>query len=320
MTHPKVIVVGAGITGLSAALALAKVNKIPVQNIRVHEIRSSPQTIGGAVNLTPSAHRYLASLGVLPRLLTKGCETKTIDIISHRTGSKIGEVSFDDVDKFEHRAMRVKRGDLLETLVWAWEEIGGAVKFESKMSGLEVKESGVVAEFEDGSVDEADFLLGCDGIHSWVRTSIIEQDRTPVYSGLAGAYGTVPVSSAERKTLPFDSTAAIATRRGTILMSYCNVEKTELYLAAVMETKEEGSREGWRVKGEDQKNVKREILERFGGEDGMGVTLKPFIEKIQDWFLFPVFNLTPKGKWSKGSILLLGDAAHAVSSLKRFKG
>jgi salicylate hydroxylase len=315
MAHPKAIIIGGGISGLSTALALAKITKIPAQNISVHELRSSPSTIGGAVNLTPSALRYLAALDVLPPLLRKGCETRLIEVVSHRTGSTLGEINFDNLDKFGYRAMRVKRGDLIEALLGAWEDAGGVVKFESKIVGVDVEGNGVKARFEDGSVKEGDFLVGCDGIHSWVRTECVEPERTPVYSGIAGAYGFGTVDAADRKTLPFESTAAIATRRGTLLFSYCNPEKTELYIAAVMETKEEGSKEGWRVKGEDKANVKRDIMERFAGDDGLGPTLHPFIEKIEDWFLFPVHNLTPRGKWSKGSLLLVGDAAHAVSIL-----
>jgi 2-polyprenyl-6-methoxyphenol hydroxylase-like FAD-dependent oxidoreductase len=313
MAHSKAIIIGGGISGLSTALALVKITKIPVENISVHELRPSPSTIGGAVNLTPSALRYLAALDVLSSLLKKGCETRIIEILSHRTGTKLGEVNFDNLDKFGYRAMRVKRGDLLEALLGAWEDVGGVIKFESKIVGLDVEENGVKARFEDGSLKEADFLVGCDGIHSWVRTEHVEPERTPVYSGIAGAYGFGTVTASDRDNLPLESTAAIATRRGTLLLSYCNPEKTELYVAAVMETKEEGSREGWRVKGEDKSNMKRGIMERFAGDDGMGPTLHPFIDKIEDWFLFPVHNLTPRGKWSKGPVLLLGDAAHAVS-------
>lgn len=311
MSHHKVIIIGGGISGLSAALALTKVNKIPANQISIHELRATASTIGGAVNLTPNALRYLDALGVYSRLQTKGCETRVIEIISHRTGGKLGDLSFDN-ERFGYRALRVKRGYLLEALLTTWRECGGIVKYESKISALSVEGNGVTASFADGSEETADLLLGCDGIHSWVRMNFVEPDRKPGYSGIAAIYGTMEIDASDREQLPMESTAAITTRRGTFMMSYCNPDKTELYVAAVMETKEEGSREGWRVKGSDQVNMKKECLERFGGQEGLPAKLAGFIERIQEWYLYPVYTLSPRGKWSKGPVVLLGDAAHAV--------
>lgn len=69
------------------------------------------------MNLTPNALRYLATLDVVPSLLEKGCETRVIEILSLRTGGKLGKVSFDDVGRFGFRALRVRRGELLDALI-----------------------------------------------------------------------------------------------------------------------------------------------------------------------------------------------------------
>jgi 2-polyprenyl-6-methoxyphenol hydroxylase-like FAD-dependent oxidoreductase len=311
---PKIIIIGGGIAGLSLALALHKINKIPLTNISVHELRPTPQTIGGAVNLIPPALRYLAMLDVLPHLLPKVCEVPEIEIFSHRTGRKLAELSFDDVEKFKYRAVRAKRGDILDALTRTWLDLGGKIEYASRLCEIVEVDEIVRATFEDGRTEEADFLIGCDGIHSGVRMIYVQPERKPEYSGVAGAYGMLQVQPGEDIGLPLNSTAMISSRRGAFMYSYCNKEKTELYVTAVMETKEVTGKEGWRVKSGDQTALKQEIEGRLGGTEGIGQGIQKLVDRVEEWYLFPVYKLPPHGKWSRGRVLLLGDAAHAVGA------
>lgn len=311
----KVIIIGAGISGLSVAIALKQA--LTSIQIEVYEIRSSPSTIGGAVNLTPNALRYLSSLKVLPRLENTACPVGSIDIISCRTGSKLAELSFDIPGSDGFQALRVRRSELLAALTDTWlTDFGGEIIYDAKLSSIETASSGLVeAKFtvKGAPVTKtADLLLGCDGIHSFVRTSFVEPDRDEIYSGIATAYGITSVSEEEKQNLQFDATAVFSSRRGSLLMSYTNPTKTSLYMAAVMETQETSSREGWKVKGSDQEAVKNEILGRFGQTGPLADKLKKVVDQLDDWFLYPVYKLPPGGVWSKDKVLLLGDAAHAV--------
>ena len=78
-----------------------------------------------------------------------------------------------------------------------------------------------------------------------------------------------------------------------------------------MDDEHEGSKEGWRARGEDKSKVRGDILARFQGESMPGFS--GLIGKCEDWCLFPVYRLPPNGRWSRGRVILLGDAAHAVS-------
>src|SRR3954447_7889974 len=106
------IIIGAGPAGLAAALALHQ-QSTPSSPIRVTvlELRPNLQTLGGAVNLTPLAMRYLDSLGVGSRLRPLGIKVSYIDIVSSRTGSSLGKL-WPDVD-----AIRVLRHQLVETMI-----------------------------------------------------------------------------------------------------------------------------------------------------------------------------------------------------------
>ena len=96
-------------------------------------------------------------------------------------------------------------------------------------------------------------------------------------------------------------------------MSYYEQSRTKQYTTAVMETAEVADREGWKVKGSDQKAIKADILDRFSC-DAMP-ELAELIDSSGDWTMYPVYALPPKGKWisERGKVLLIGDSAHAVS-------
>ena len=76
-----------------------------------------------------------------------------------------------------------------------------------------------------------------------------------------------------------------------------------------MEVVEVSSKEGWRAKGVDQDEVRKDIKTRLRG--AMSI-VDELIEDVGDWFLYPVYRISPKGSWATEKVMLLGDAAHAV--------
>src|ERR1700712_721930 len=111
------IIIGGGIAGISAALALSKIGV----NCTVYELRAEPSTIGGAVNLTPNALRLLEFLDVE----VSGCRVDSIEIFSLHTGKLLGELPF---KKFGP-ALRILREDLLRALLTAVDKKGITVMY-----------------------------------------------------------------------------------------------------------------------------------------------------------------------------------------------
>jgi 2-polyprenyl-6-methoxyphenol hydroxylase-like FAD-dependent oxidoreductase len=313
MPTQHVLIIGGGIAGAAAALALMRRNRMTCS---IFEIRSEPATIGGAINLTPNALRYLEHLGVLSRLKPKGCEVKYINVLSLRTGQRLGKINFDNIEKFKHHALRVMRDDLLQSMLQTLKEMGVDVQYGMKVQSVIEETESISAVFEDGTTVKGDILLGCDGIHSAIRTKFIDPHRMPEYTGVACAYGLLDASDL-REIIPIESTSLYTGGFGSLLLSYTNAAKTRLYIAAVTGTQDVGSREGWVIKGQDQEAMKQDLLRRFRGP-----TL-PFLEKLvsrtDSLVLYPVFKISDNGPWTSGRILLLGDAAHAVSSSHNFR-
>lgn len=320
---PQIIILGAGITGLATALALHKYLPSPKPRITIYEIRASPSTIGGAVNLTPKALRYLDHLGVYQIFEDKkvGAECRTIELFDLYSGTKYAEVDFRGADGngigkgegkkfFSRRVMRCEIQDALLQLVR--EQDGTEIVFGKK--AVEVTESaeGVRLKFEDGESVIGDCLLGCDGIHSATRSLLVDPERKPTYTGISVGLATSTLKSGAAPP-PWTTTGLVSSRRGSLMCSYFEATKSQHYVGAVMEVADVGSREGWKAKGTNQETIKRDLLERFGTEKVPAISA--ILEGVGEWTLYPVYALPEGGKWrsEQGKVVLLGDSAHAVS-------
>ncbi|KAL9584222.1 MAG: hypothetical protein Q9212_002251 [Teloschistes hypoglaucus] len=305
MTLDNIIIIGGGISGVAAALALKQQHR----RVSIYELREGPSTIGGALNLTPNALRYLDAWKVLPKLLPRGCSVGSFELFNMIGGTKTAEMSLGNVAKFGYEVMRILRKDLLDALLETLEEQGTSVEYGKAAREIQEIDGGVRAVFQDGTRVDAQLLLGCDGIHSRTRMGFVESDRRPIYTKIAVVLGLVD-SASLTSPIHFRDTAFNMSQNGSLIASYFNPDRRQIFLGALMQTEEEKDRDGWRVRGADQDRLREELKERF--QDVKIPCLLEMIGNVKELSLYPVHKLTGDGKWSRGSVMLLGDAAHAM--------
>ncbi|MDQ3638422.1 MAG: FAD-dependent monooxygenase [Actinomycetota bacterium] len=178
-TGRRALIVGCGIAGPVLAMFLQRAGITPV----VYEGRPEPKDEAGAfLNLAPNGLAVLDTLGIKGDIEGYGTPTTGIVFRNHR-GKRLGENP--------ETTVLLKRGVLNKGLREAALRRGVAIEFGKRLGDVEITpQRTVIARFEDGSEARGDFLVGCDGIHSRTRQSIMPDAPQPTYTGLidSGAF------------------------------------------------------------------------------------------------------------------------------------
>jgi salicylate hydroxylase len=318
----RIFIVGAGIAGTSCAIALTKWMQAP-PDITILEIRSKPQTIGGAIGLTPNAVRALHHLDVLKHIQERqlGNWVDSIQLFNLYTASSLGAISFTGPDGNgigdpPFRGLRILRSELLDALIQTVKALPNvSIRFGSDITTVTEYAEGVTIGFANGSQVTSDVVVGADGIHSIIRSLHVEPDRKPTYTGIAGISGFSQVP--DHVHLRWEDTGLCQSISGSLLCSYFEPSRTKQFLGAVMETEDMKSKEGWFAVGREQEVLKQRIKTAYLGSNVKMPGITKLVEASQGWSLWPVYMLPPKGKWSTKRTILVGDAAHAVRTYYR---
>ncbi|PGH09700.1 hypothetical protein AJ80_07652 [Polytolypa hystricis UAMH7299] len=329
MSISTILILGGGIAGIASALALSKelTPLVPDLKITIYELRDIPSTSGGAINLTPVAQRHLDQLGVIAELdhmgPDAGVEVNAIEYYSTVTGRKLGCVDFAGKHGRGfggYRGRRCMRIALQLAMMAAVEKCPNvSFEFGKKVVGGIETEKRVTIYFDDGSSAKGDLALGCDGVHSATRTKIVDPERLSEYTGISFIQSTMKASLVT-SPMHFETTALNKSRRGALMTTFCDRDKEDLFVAALAEVDAQNLAEThWKSYWADEssrakvmavKRLRDDLRGRFG--EAMQPCIREIIEKCPDWFLYPVYQIQPGGKWFTERIILLGDAAHAM--------
>lgn len=297
----RVIVIGCGIGGPAAALALRRAGFEPV----VYEAHDgSADHVGSFLNLASNGLDALQTLGVAHTIRTEGFPTPRM-VMWSATGKRLGEVANGRTLPDGTESITIRRGLLHRVL--RDEVARRAIRLETGKAFVSAEESRgrVVARFEDGSEAAGDLLVGADGIHSRVRRFVDPDCPPPRYTGQLSIGGIAPTSdvpaTAGAYHMIFGRRAffGYAVRSSGEAYWFANVADPQATQRASLAT---ASAEDW----------KRRLMDLFRGDAGPAVRM---IEGTPEEQLaaFPVYDMPTVPTWHRGSVVLLGDAIHATS-------
>lgn len=167
MANPRIAVIGAGIGGLTAAVALAR------EGVRctVFEREAALPVAGGGIQLSPNATAVLHRLGLAPAL-TGAVRPVARELRRWRDNEVIGRLELGRAAEIRYGApyCTMRRAALCRALFDAARRAQGddAIRFRRRCAGVEHRGDGVVVRFDDGSEHRADAVIGADGINSVV--------------------------------------------------------------------------------------------------------------------------------------------------------
>jgi 6-hydroxynicotinate 3-monooxygenase len=294
-SKPRIAIVGAGLGGTAAATILQR-NGYDVQ---VYEQAKSFARIGAGINLTPNVTRALGSIGFLERMLEVGLVPE--QRLSREWDS--GEVTYEiPVKKFPELyggpLLTMHRGDLQDILSSGVRP--DSIHMGKRLVGLEDRESSVRLIFSDGSSAEAEFVIGADGINSKVR-EILRGPEAAAYSGWL-AHRAI-FSSRLLGGLKVPDLVKWWAEDRHVLIYYLTHTRNEIHI--VTNVQAEWDAKEFAPRPVDMKEV-REALRGFHSEVQQVVAACPEATK------WPILEREPFPLWSRGRIVLLGDACHPM--------
>jgi salicylate hydroxylase len=301
--EPKVLIVGAGLGGLAAAVALTRRGV----RVEVYEQATALGEVGAGLTVSRGAQRVLAELGVLEDVRAQASLTQAMAFLHFRTGALLdGGYDRSDGTADDGRAggVHIHRADLHRILTDTLaRQAPGALRLGRRLVGLDDDGDRVTARFADGSAARGDIVVGADGLHSTVRGLLWGQAQ-PRFTGQVAFRCLIPGAVA-RPYLAAAGRAAVYFGPGRVFNRYTLRRGAIVNCVAIART------DRWREEGYTAPAAPEELIALYQGwhPDVLGLLGQAPRQLLNKWALY---DREPLACWRQGRVTLLGDAAHPM--------
>jgi len=293
----KFIVVGGGIGGLAAAVALSQ------QGVHVTVLEQAAQLgeIGAGVQLGPNAFAALDALGVGENARKRAVFTERLIMMDAVDGSEVGSFPVGQAfrDRFKNPYAVIHRADIHTSMLEATQ---GShliqVETSTKVVSVSQDDEGVTAVDQNGRIFKADALVAADGVRSVIREKLFNDP--PRISGHVVYRAVVPVAE-----MPLDlqiNAPVVWAGPDCHLVHYPLRDGQQYNLVVTFHSRDE---EEWGVTD----GSKEEVLSYF---DGICPRARQMLHLPKTWRRWATADRNPLEKWGDGRVTMLGDAAHGM--------
>ncbi len=298
----KILIAGAGIGGLTAALACLKRGF----DVEVYEQAAELKEVGAGLQVSANGTRALYELGVGAALKHLSCEVASKEYRLWNSGEawKLYDLGAESVARYGYPYFTVYRPDLLAVLADAVRAIKpGAIHLGARSTGFEADDGGVTLLMERGGVRQTargDVLIGADGVHSSIRQALFGADQ-PAFTGIMVWRGVIAMEQ-----LP-------ARLRRMVGLNWLgpgkHVVNYPLHGGRLMNFVAVTERSDWQVESWSVRGTTEECLADYPGWHDDIQTMIKAIDAPYKWALK---TRAPLPRWSAGRVSLLGDACHST--------
>lgn len=290
----KAVVVGAGIGGLAAALALLR------RGWDVETLERAPALteVGAGVQISPNGMKVLAALGVADTVAARSYEPEALEMRLGRSGRRLFRIPQGATIRRRYGApyLQVHRADLLEVLETAVRGAGGVIR-----TGVTVDDYHGPAAMAGGeTVARGDVLIGADGLRSAVRDAMLEP-QPPRFTGVVAWRATVPATVVRAFSLAPGTCAWVGDGRHCVTYPLRGGELIN-FVGLVERNEPEG--ESWDTVGD-----RADALSDFAG---WAPPVRAILEAAGTVLRWPLYDRPELPRWTDGAVALLGDACHPM--------
>jgi salicylate hydroxylase len=295
-TSLRIAVVGAGLGGLTAAVALRQAGF----DVDVYEQAPELTEVGGGINMGPNAARVLYRLGLGKALDREAVRPLSTHQRRWQDGRTLQRAPLNPRCEELYGAphLTVHRADLLAIIASGFP--AERIHLAHRLVGLDDTGDHVEAWFENGARVTADVVVGADGINSMVRAALLGEEA-PRFAGCVAYRGLVPAERVSDLGLELGSQSWVGP--GGHLVHYF-VSRGRLLNFVGWTEHDTWNREDWT----DRATVTRALAAFEGWHSQIG----QIIAAADTCFIWALFDREPLPRWSVGRVTLLGDACHPM--------
>ena len=291
----KAVIIGAGMGGMSAAIALRQIGI----DTEVYERVTENKPVGAAISVWSNGVKCLNHLGLEKQTARLGGIVDTMSYLDAHTGETMCRFSMQPlIDEVGQRPYPIARAELQAMLMEAYgmDEINFGMKMVSVADGAEA----ATATFADGATVSADVIIGADGASSITREYVLGAPVTRRYAGYVNFNGLVETDEAIGPATEWTTYVGDGKR-----VSVMPVSDGRFYFFFDVVMPEDSDE-----KQNYERGDAREVLRGHFGDWAPGV--QTLIDKLDPMATnrVEILDLDPFHTWVKGRVAVLGDAAH----------
>lgn len=298
MSTPLIGISGAGIGGLTAAIALRKLG----QRVVVFEQAARFARVGADINLTPNAVLALDGLGIGDALRATAARPTHRISRTWDTGEETSRIEMSEAAQTRYGApqLTMHRADLMTALEQALP--AECVHLGKRTSVIHDTDDGITLTFADGSEHTVDVLVGADGIHSMVRKALLGTEH-PDFTGVVAFRAVVPAERLQGIPNLDAFTKWWGPNPETQIVTFPLNRGRDIFIFATT-PQESWREESWTTPG--SVDELRAMYADFHPE------ARALLDACDSVLKSALYVRDPLSSWSRGNLTLLGDACHPM--------